>query len=134
MRRAVLVLAALAGALTTGASASAEALPPGAAISDSLQYVGRVPDSSMIVEGKFDTVMGRDVLVTTGRYGFRTYDVRDASKPRLLDTFQPAEILGENGYWQDEDMEIDRKRKLIIGALDPRHDDVDQASCPGSAP
>src|SRR3954454_9659459 len=28
-------------------------------------------------------------------------------------------------------MEIDRKRKLIIGALDPRHDDVDQTSCPG---
>ena len=85
----------------------------------------------MIVEGKFDTVMGRDVLVTTGRYGFRTYDVRDASHPRLLDSYQPPEILGENGYWQDEDMEIDRRRKLIIGSLDPRHDDVDQASCPG---
>ena len=127
----MLVLAALAGAFASGASASAATPPPGAAISDSLQYVGRVPDSSMIVEGKFDTVMGRDVLVTTGRYGFRTYDVRDASTTQALDTFQPAEILGENGYWQDEDMEIDRKRKLIIGALDPRHDDVDQASCPG---
>ena len=128
----MLLLAALAGAFaTTGALASAATPPPGAAISDSLEYMGRVPDSSMIVEGKFDTVMGRDVLVTTGRYGFRTYDVRDASRPRLLDTYQPAEILGKNGYWQDEDMEIDRKRKLIIGALDPRHDDVDQESCPG---
>jgi hypothetical protein len=28
-------------------------------------------------------------------------------------------------------MDIDVRRKLIIGALDPRHDDVDQASCPG---
>jgi hypothetical protein len=128
----MLLLAALAGAFaTTGAFASAATPPPGAAISDSLQYVGRVPDSSKIVEGKFDTVMGRDVLVTTGTYGFRTYDVSDASKPKALDTYQPAEILGENGYWQDEDMEIDRKRKLIIGALDPRHDDVDQTSCPG---
>jgi hypothetical protein len=127
----VLVLAALAGALTTGASASAATPPPGAAISDSLQYVGRVPDSSHIVEGKFDTVMGRDVLVTTGTYGFRIYDVRDASKPKALDTFQPKEILGELGYWQDEDMEIDRKRKLIIGALDPRHTNVDQTSCKG---
>ena len=131
MRRALLVLVALAGVLASGASASAATLPPGAAISDSLEYVGRVPNSSKIVEGKFDTVMGRDVLVTTGRYGFRTYDVRDASHPRLLDSYQPPEILGENGYWQDEDMEIDRRRKLIIGALDPRHDDVDQASCPG---
>jgi hypothetical protein len=131
MRRALLVLAALAGAVGTGAPASAATPPPGAAISKSLDYVGRVPDSSLIVEGKFDTVTGRDVLVTTGTYGFRTYDVRDASRPRLLDTYQPPEILGENGYWQDEDMEIDPRRKLIIGALDPRHDDVDQASCPG---
>ena len=50
--------------------------------------------------------------------------------PRLLDTYQPPEILGANGYWQDEDMEIDRRRKLIIGALDPRHDDVDQEQLP----
>jgi hypothetical protein len=127
----VLVLVALAGALASGASASAATPPPGATISDSLRYVGRVPDSSKIVEGKFDTVMGRDVLVTTGRYGFRTYDVRDASHPRLLDSYQPPDILGENGYWQDEDMELDVRRKLIIGALDPRHDDVDQTSCPG---
>jgi hypothetical protein len=131
MRRVLLALVALAGAVGPGAAASAATLPAGATISKSLDYVGRVPDSSHIVEGKFDTVMGRDVLVTTGTYGFRTYDVRDAARPRLLDSYQPPEILGENGYWQDEDMEIDRRRKLIIGALDPRHDDVDQASCPG---
>jgi hypothetical protein len=71
------------------------------------------------------------VLVTTGRYGFRTYDVSDPRHPRRLDTFQPAEVLGENGYWQDEDMQLDTRRKLIIGALDPRHDDVDQLRCPG---
>jgi hypothetical protein len=59
------------------------------------------------------------------------YDVSDAGHPRLLDTFQPPEVLGANGYWQDEDMELDVRRKLIIGALDPRHDDVDQTSCPG---
>ena len=103
----MLVLAALAGATTTGATAAAATPPPGAAISDSLQYIGRVPDSSHIVEGKFDTVMGRDVLVTTGTYGFRIYDVRDAAHPKALDTLQPPEVLGKNGYWQDEDMEID---------------------------
>src|SRR3954453_15935295 len=131
MRRVVLALAALAAAFVSGASASAVTPPPGAAISDSLEYIGRVPNSSGIVEGKFDTVAGRDVLVTTGRYGFRTYDVTDESDPKPLDTFQPSRILGENGYWQDEDMELDLRRKLIIGALDPRHDDVDQTSCPG---
>ena len=28
-------------------------------------------------------------------------------------------------------MDIDTRRKLIIGALDPRHDDVRQDQCPG---
>ena len=85
----------------------------------------------MIVEGKLDRVKGSQVLLTTGRYGFRSYDVSDPAHPRALDTFLPEGILGENGYWQDEDMVIDKRRKLIIGALDPRHDDVDQTSCPG---
>jgi len=132
MRSSALVLAvAVLGVLGIVPAASAADPPPGAAISDSLEYVGRVPDSSMIVEGKFDNVAGREVLVTTGRYGVRTYDVTDPTQPKLLDSFQPAEVLGAHGYWQDEDMEIDVHRKLIIGALDPRHDDVDQASCPG---
>src|SRR5919201_5975352 len=131
MRSVLLVLttACLAAGLSSVASAAEP--PPGAAISDSLQYVARVPDSAAIVEGKFDRVGGRDVLVTTGRYGFRTYDVSDPAKPQLIGSFQPPEVLGANGYWQDEDMELDVKRKLIIGAPDPRHDGVDQVSCPG---
>jgi hypothetical protein len=132
MRSLLLVLAiACVGAGCFGAVAPAAEPPPGTAISDSLQYVARVPDSAAIVEGKFDRVGGRDVLVTTGRYGFRTYDVSDPTAPKLLGSFQPPEVLGPNGYWQDEDMELDVERKLIIGALDPRHDDVDQVSCPG---
>jgi hypothetical protein len=75
MRSVLLVVAtACLGAGCFGAVASAAEPPPGAAISDSLQYVARVPDSAAIVDGKFDRVRGRDVLVTTGTYGFRTYD------------------------------------------------------------
>ena len=129
MRRVTVVVALVLGLLP--ASALAADPPAGADISDSLEYIGRVPDSGMIVEGKLDRVGGKHVLLTTGRYGFRTYDVSDPANPVALDTYQPPEVLGENGYWQDEDMEIDTRRKLIIGALDPRHDDVDQTSCPG---
>jgi hypothetical protein len=121
----------LAAALGSAAVATAATPPPGARISDSLEYLARVQSSSGIVEGKLDTVAGRSVLVTTGTYGFKTYDLSNPQQPQLLDTFQPPEVLGANGYWQDEDMELDVRRKLIIGALDPRHDDVDQASCPG---
>ena len=132
MRRLLLFALAATAAFPAAASAADKPapLPEGAAISDSLEYRGRV-ESPGLVEGKFDRVLGRSILITTGRFGFRTYDVSDPDEPRLLDTFQPPEILGDNGYWQDEDMDIDTRRKLIIGALDPRHDDVRQDLCPG---
>jgi len=131
-RMGLLLVGGLAAALGLAASAAPVAeLPAGAQISASLEYVGRVPDSGNIVEGKFDRIGNRQVLVTTGRFGFKTYDVSDPTTPVLLDTFQPPGILGANGFWQDEDMDLDTNRKLIIGSLDPRHDDVDQAACPG---
>jgi hypothetical protein len=130
-RLSLAVLVVLTALLAGTVPALAAPAPPGAHMSDSLTYEGRVADAAGIVEGKIDTVAGREVLVTTGKFGFKTYDLSDPSNPQLLDTFQPAQILGENGYWQDEDMEIDPERKLIIGALDPRHDNVDQTSCPG---
>ena len=126
----VLVVVALMLALVPSTALAADP-PPGADISDSLEYIEQVPGSGMIVEGKLDRVRGKDVLLTTGRYGFRTYDVSDPAHPVPLDSYQPPEILPGGDYWQDEDMEIDTRRKLIIGALDPRHDDVNQADCPG---
>jgi hypothetical protein len=103
----LVVVASVALAIVPGTALGAEP-PPGAAISDSLDYVKQVASSSMIVEGKFDRVRGGKVLVTTGRYGFRTFDVSDPSDPQLLDSYQPPGILGANGYWQDEDMELRR--------------------------
>jgi hypothetical protein len=132
MRFGLVVAAVLSGVLGIGAAAAPQAEPPpGAVMSDSLEYVTRVPGTSQVVEGKFDRARGRDILIITGRFGFKTLDVSDPTNPQVLDTFMPAEILGPLGYWQDEDMDIDTRRNLIIGALDPRHDNVDQASCPG---
>jgi hypothetical protein len=124
-------VAVVAGALL-GAPGGAQAAdpPPGAAISDNLEYVTRVAGANGIVEGKFDRVKGKDVLVVTGRFGFKTYDVSDPEDPQLLDEFIPDE-LADFGYWQNEDMELDTQRKLIIGSLDPRHTEKDQTRCPG---
>jgi hypothetical protein len=132
-------LAAAIGALLLIPATATAAPPPGAAISNNLEYVTRVPGAAGLVEGKFDEVRGKKVLVVTGRFGFKTYDVSNPENPVLLDEFMPAGIdpvgtttspLG--GYWQNEDMELDTKRKLIIGALDPRHNDVNPAAtgCP----
>jgi hypothetical protein len=125
-------VAVVAGALLCApGGAQAADPPPGAAISDNLEYVTRVAGANGIVEGKFDRVKGKDVLVVTGRFGFKTYDVSDPEDPQLMDEFLPPE-LAEFGYWQDEDMELDTRRKLIIGALDPRHNDGDPTAtgCP----
>ena len=122
-----LVVSFNAGAATT---VTAEA-PPGAQISDSLEYVTRVPDSAQIVEGKFDSIGKRELLITTGRFGFKTYDVSDPASPGSSTPSCRAETSVANGYWQDEDMDLDVRRNLIIGALDPRHDDVDpRPGCP----
>jgi hypothetical protein len=115
--------------LMAPASALAEQPPPGAAMSDNLKYVTRVPGTGQVVEGKFDNVGGRQVLVLTGRFGFKTFDVSEPTDPRPLDSFIPAD-LAAGGYWQNEDMELDTQRKLIIGALDPRHTDSPLADCP----
>ena len=120
MRRFGVGVVVLGALLTVPAGAAADPLPPGGVISKGLEYVTRVPEARGITEGKFDTVRNKDVLVITGRFGFKTYDVEDPEKPKLLDEFIPAD-LEANGYWQNEDMELDTKRKLIIGALDPRH-------------
>jgi hypothetical protein len=130
MRRRGALAAAVAGLLLVPASATAADPPPGAQLSDNLDYVTRVAGAAGITEGKFDWVRGKKVLVVTGRFGFKTYDVSDPEDPELLDEFLPEGIAPPGrsttsplgGYWQDEDMELDTKRKLIIGALDPRHD------------
>jgi len=133
------IAAAACALLLIPATASGAAPPPGAAISDNLEFVTRVAGANGITEGKFDWVRGKKVLVVTGRFGFKTYDVSDPEDPELLDEFMPAGIdpVGSGtsplgGYWQNEDMELDTKRKLIIGALDPRHNDADPAAtgCP----
>jgi hypothetical protein len=125
-------VAALCAVALIPASASAADPPPGAKMSSNLDYVKWIPDTRLVVEGKFDKVNGKDILVLTGRFGFKTIDVSDPSNPKPLDSYLPPEINQNNGYWQDEDMELDTKRNLIIGALDPRHNDADPAAtgCP----
>jgi hypothetical protein len=132
MRRRGALAAAVAGLLlAVPAGATAADPPPGAAMSDNLEYMTRVAGANGITEGKFDRVRGRDVLVITGRFGFKTYDISNPANPVLLDEFLPAGIA-PGGYWQNEDMELDTRRKLIIGALDPRHNDADPSAtgCP----
>jgi hypothetical protein len=131
-RRGALAAAMLGALLAVPAGASAADPPPGAQMSDNLEYVRTVEGTRQVVEGKFDEVRGKDVLVLTGRFGFKTLDVSDPANPVEMDSFLPAD-LNPGGYWQNEDMELDTRRKLIIGALDPRHTGLgatEESPCP----
>ena len=112
--RAVLAAAAAAFAIAP-ASALAADPPEGAAISDNLDYVTRVAGARGITEGKFDRVRGDDVLVVTGRFGFKTYDVSDPEDPQELDTFLPGRarrvrLLAGRGHGARHAPQADHRR------------------------
>ena len=132
LRKTAAAAVCLTALAMPAAAGAADPLPPGAAKSANLDYVDREAGAAGITEGKFDRVAGDDILIVTGRFGFKSYDVSDPANPVLLDEFMPPGINPANGYWQDEDMELDTKRNLIIGALDPRHNEADPVAsgCP----
>ena len=73
-------------------------------------------------------------MLVTGRFGLKSYSLADPAHPRLLDELtaeelrlpgDPAVQYGADGtpistFWQNEDMDVDRKRKLAIMSRDPR--------------
>jgi hypothetical protein len=126
----VLVGACAALALLAPGAGAAEP-PPGAVISDSLDYVGKLPGTTSVIEGKFDKVDGRDILVVDGSWGLKTFDVSDPAHPVALGEFLPPG-LQPGGFWEGEDLDIDPSRRLAFMSMDPRHVDVDQVSCPGT--
>ena len=109
----------------TPAIPGADPLPGGAVISDSLDYIKRIPNTIRTTEGKFDTVNGKDILVVNGSYGVKTIDVSDPVNPIELDTLLPSDLAS---FYQGEDMDLDTKRKLLFLSLDPRHADKDTAA------
>ena len=77
---------------------------------------------------------GSDVMLVTGRFGLKSYSLRDPKHPRLLDSItaedlrlpgDPAVNFDESKgplstFWQNEDMDVDQGRKLALISRDPR--------------
>ena len=78
---------------------------------------------------------GGDVMLVTGRFGLKSYSLADPRHPELLDEVTAEElrlpgdppvrpVTGPDGpqstFWQNEDMDVDRKRKLALLSRDPR--------------
>ena len=76
----------------------------------------------------------QDIMLVTGRFGLKSYSLDDPAQPELLDevTAEELRLSGDpavqyaadgtpiSTFWQNEDMDVDRKRKLAILSRDPR--------------
>jgi hypothetical protein len=108
---------------------------PAAGASKNVKLVDNLP------EGKYATAINflqykhkRDVMLVTGRFGLKSYSLRDPAHPRLLDeiTSEDLRLPGDppvnldeskgplSTFWQNEDMDVDRDRKLALISRDPR--------------
>ena len=75
-------------------------------------------------------------MVVTGRFGVKTYSLENPAKPKLLDELSAERLKLEGDpdvdfgppdtsapvstFWQNEDMDVDQDRKLLILSRDPR--------------
>src|SRR6478735_3527737 len=104
-------------------------------------------------KGRFDWIWdwfgkpkdkGKDVMFVTGRFGLKTYDMSDPAKPKFLDeiTNDQLRLPGDPPYsasnptstfWQNEDMDVDDKRKLALLSRDPRAYRGSTTRSPGDA-
>ncbi|MDQ4094861.1 MAG: hypothetical protein M3174_01465 [Actinomycetota bacterium] len=106
-RLAAICVAALAGVLPGGSAAAAP--PPPGDISKNVRFVANIPEMKSAISIAF---LKDDMFVSTA-HGVYSYDISDPSAPRLQSSV-PMYI------WENEDMTIDKKRKLIFVARDPR--------------
>lgn len=131
-------------ALATGAILLGLAAPSFAA-SKNVELVGNLPEAKNATAINFLTYgsMGagngaangrgnHEVMLVTGRFGLKSYSLANPAKPRLLDevTAEDLRLPGDppvnfdstppSTFWQNEDMDVDRERKLVILSRDPR--------------
>jgi hypothetical protein len=131
--RGICVVAAAAAVLACSAAPAVAADPPAGAIGN-VEFVKNLPGMKWATAINFIQYGERDVMFATGRFGLRSFDVTDPENPVALDAIVNADLLlagdppvdeddsdGEiSTYWQNEDMDVDRDRKLVFMARDPR--------------
>src|SRR4051794_39538949 len=110
---------------------------PAFAASKNVDHVKTLPEGKWATAINFLDYGGQDVMMVTGRFGLKSYSLADPANPRLLDeiTSQGLELEGDpptdftvsepggdpkSTFWQNEDMDVDQNRKLVLISRDPR--------------
>lgn len=104
-----LALLAVASAVLVPVAPSTAVAPPAGAISVNVEYVATLPETTTAISLNF---IGDTMFVST-QTGLFAYDVSDPAKPQLAGTL-PQPI------WENEDVDVDPKRKLVFISRDPR--------------
>ena len=123
---------------TCGALASLLVMTsPAFAVSKNVEHVKTLPEGKWATAINFLDYGGQDVMMVTGRFGLKSYSLADPANPKLLDeiTSQGLELQGDpptdftvsepggdpkSTFWQNEDMDVDQTRKLVLISRDPR--------------
>jgi hypothetical protein len=80
-----------------------------------VQALGNVPDAAGAISLNFLQYGRRDVMVVSGQFGLKSYDVTDnPAAPKLIGQ------VNLPGMWETEDTEVDAARKLVFLSRDPR--------------
>jgi hypothetical protein len=107
------------------------------AVSKNVQHVKTLPEGKWSTAINFLNYRGHDVMMVTGRFGLKSYSLANPANPRLLDeiTSEDLELPGDpptdftvsapggdpkSSFWQNEDMDVDQSRKLVLISRDPR--------------
>jgi hypothetical protein len=123
---------------------------PAFAASKNVQLVKTLPEGKWATAINFLNYRGQDVMMVTGRFGLKSYSLADPRNPRLLDeiTSQDLQLQGDpptdftvsepggdpaSTFWQNEDMDVDQARKLVLISRDPRSYKGSTSRGPGEA-
>src|SRR5215218_4189132 len=131
---------------------------PASAVSKNVEHLKTLPEAKWATAINFQTYStGRgstrgtvDVMLVTGRFGLKSYSLADPADPVLLDeiTSQDLELPGDpptdftvsepggdppSTFWQNEDMDVDQTRKLVLISRDPRSYGGSTSREPGEA-
>jgi hypothetical protein len=131
MRRTAVALAAT-GALLLAMAAPAFGASKNVRLVDNLPEAKNATAINFLEYGKGKR--GKDVMLVTGRFGLKSYSLDNPRNPRLLDELTAEELRLEGDppvdftpesaprstFWQNEDMDVDRDRKLALLSRDPR--------------
>jgi hypothetical protein len=127
-------LAVLAATLAVAAPASAAEPPPGDI--KNMEFITNLPEGRQATAINFMTYgqgsKAREVMLITGRFGLKTYDFSNPEAPVLLGELGNDKLVlqydldlgrtpsANRTYWQNEDMDVDQRRKLAFLSRDPR--------------